>query len=396
VFFGESYIRFRLGEFDPQEMVPYSKIPMSVICSPEHRQLSLKVAQKSIVLLKNAGNFLPLDKNKLKILAVIGPHATIFTAGGYSGRVKDPITPLQGIKNRAASGTEILYAVGAEMPVERKTSTPFNKEEELQKAVEIAKKADVVILYVGTTLATEAEGRDRTSLGLPGNQEELIEAVMAVNPKTVVVEMNAGPLTVPWVKEHVPAILEAWWGGEEGGNATADVLFGNVNPSGKLPLTVYASEAQVPSQDEYDISKGYTYMYVKGEPLFPFGHGLSYTKFSYSKMKISAKKILADGSVTVSFEVRNVGKREGDEVVQLYIHDEECSVVRPVKELRGFERVTLKAGERKTVTLTVPGEKLAFYDEKSHGFVVEPGRFEVMVGSSSEDVRLKGWFEVVK
>jgi len=388
--------RFRLGEFDPQEMVPYSKIPMSVICSPEHRQLSLKVAQKSIVLLKNASNFLPLDKNKLKTIAVIGPHATIFTAGGYSGRVKDPITPLQGIKNRAASGTEILYAVGAEMPVERKASTPFNKELELQKAVEIAKKADVVILYVGTTLATEAEGRDRTSLSLPGNQEELIEAVMAVNPKTVVVEMNAGPLTVPWVKEHVPAILEAWWGGEEGGNATADVIFGNVNPSGKLPLTVYASEGQVPSQDEYDISKGYTYMYVKGEPLFPFGHGLSYTKFSYSKMTLSAKKILADGSVTVSFEVKNVGKREGDEVAQLYIHDEKCSVVRPVKELRGFERVTLKAGESKTVTLTVPGEKLAFYDEKSHGFVVEPGRFEVMVGSSSEDVRLKGWFEVVK
>ncbi|HEY5499514.1 MAG TPA: glycoside hydrolase family 3 C-terminal domain-containing protein, partial [Bacteroidales bacterium] len=312
-----------------------------------------------------------------------------------SGRVKYPITPLQGIKNRAASGTEILYAVGAEMPVEKKALTPFNKELELQKAVEIAKKADVVILYIGTTLATEAEGRDRTSLGLPGNQEELVEAVMAVNPKTVVVEMNAGPLTVPWVKEHVPAIIEAWWGGEEGGNATADVIFGNVNPSGKLPLTVYASEAQVPSQDEYDISKGYTYMYVKGEPLFPFGHGLSYTKFSYSKMKISAKNILADGSVTVSFEVKNVGKREGDEVAQLYIHDEECSVVRPVKELRGFERVTLKAGESKTVTLTVPGEKLAFYDEKSHGFVVEPGRFEVMVGSSSEDVRLKGWFEVV-
>ena len=216
--------RFRLGEFDPQEMVPYSKIPLSVICSPEHRQLSLKAAQKSIVLLKNKDNFLPLNKHKLKTIAVIGPHADIFTVGGYSGRVKNPVTPLQGIKNRAASGTEILYAAGAEMPLEQK-KTAFNKEEELKKAVEIAKKADVVILYIGTTLATEAEGRDRTSLELPGNQEELVEAVMAVNPKTVVVEMNAGPLTVPWIKEHVPAMIEAWWGGEEGGNAMADVIF---------------------------------------------------------------------------------------------------------------------------------------------------------------------------
>jgi beta-glucosidase len=253
----------------------------------------------------------------------------------------------------------------------------------------------VVILYVGTTLNTEAEGRDRTTLVLPGNQQELVEAVMAVNPKTVVVELNAGPLAVPWIKENVPAIVEAWWGGEQGGNAIADILFGNVNPGGKMPLTVYASDAQVPPQDEYDVSKGFTYMYIKGEPLFPFGHGLSYTTFKYSKLTLSSESINADGKITVSVNVKNTGKREGDEVVQLYIHDVVSSVVRPIKELRGFERISLKPGENKTVTITVPGEKLSFYDEKSHKFVVEPGTFDILIGSSSADIRLKRQFEVV-
>jgi beta-glucosidase len=388
--------RFRLGEFDPFAMVPYSKIPLSVICSPEHRKLALLTAQKSIVLLKNKNNFLPLDKSSLKTIAVIGPHANMFTDGGYSGKVINPVTPLQGIKNRAATGTEILYTAGAEISAGRKQDVPFNREEELRKAIEIAKKADVVILYIGTTLAIEAEGRDRKTLELPGNQQELVEAVMKVNPKTVVVEMNAGPLATPWIKENVPAMIEAWWGGEEGGNAIADILFGNVNPGGKMPLTVYTSDKQVPSQDEYDITKGFTYMYIKGEPLFPFGHGLSYTKFKYSNLKISSKKIKEDGNVTVSVDVKNIGKREGDEVVQLYIHDVECSVIRPTKELRGFKRISLASGENKTVTMTVPGNKLAFYDEKTHGFIVEPGTFDVLIGSSSEDIRLKGKFDVVK
>jgi len=271
---------------------------------------------------------------------------------------------------------------------------PFNKEAEIKKAVELAKKADVVILYVGTNLAVEAEGLDRTSLSLPGNQEELAEAVIKANPKTVVVLMNAGPLTIPWIKQNAPAIIEAWWAGESGGNAIADVIFGDVNPGGKLPFTVYASEEQVPPQDEYDVTKGFTYMYLKGKPLFPFGHGLSYTEFSYSNLKIGSKTIKADGTQTITFDVKNVGKRDGDEVAQLYVRDVECSVVRPSRELRGFERISLKAGEKKTVTLTLPGDKLSFYDEKTHGFIVEPGTFELMVGSSSEDIRLKGKFDV--
>ena len=391
--------RIRLGEFDAPELVSYSQLPMHTICSPEHRKLSLKVAQKSIVLLKNSRKLLPLDKAKLKTIAVIGPHANIFTAGGYSGKAINPVTPWQGIKNRAASTTEILTAPGAEIPAVIRKDGPvlkaFNKKEELQKAVEMAKKADVVVLCIGTTLSTEAEGRDRTTLSLPGNQQELVEAVMKVNPKTIVVEMNAGPLAIPWIRENVPAIVEAWWGGEEGGNAIADVLFGNVNPGAKMPLTVYASDNQVPPQDEYDISKGFTYMYLKGAPLFPFGHGLSYTTFKYSGLNIQSKKINKEGELSVSVKVKNTGDRDGDEVVQLYIHDVECSVVRPLKELRAFERITLQPGETKTVSFSVPGDKLAFYDIKTHQFIVEPGLFEVFVGSSSEDIRLTDKVEVV-
>jgi len=399
------HARFLLGEFDPQDKVPYSKIPVSVIGNEEHRQLALREARESIVLLSNKGHLLPLDKNKIKTIAVIGPHADIFTAGGYSGKPVEAITPMQGIKNRAAEGTEIIFAKGSFIPPAPRrnnsnASTPvvpaFNTDEEMQKAADAAKKADAVILFVGTTLDIEAEGRDRTSLGLPANQEELVKTVLAANPRTIVVLINAGPLTIPAIKETAPAIVEAWWGGEQGANAIADVIFGNVNPGGKLPFTVYASEAQVPSQDEYDVTKGFTYMYLNGKPLFPFGHGLSYTDFKYSNLKLSNSQIPATGKVTVSVDVTNTGKLAGDEVVQLYVHDIEASVKRPVKELRGFERITLKPKQTKTVTLTLSGDKLAFYDEKSHAFIVEPGAFDLYVGSSSEDIRLQTKLTVIK
>jgi len=387
--------RLRLGEFDPPGMVPYSRISPSVICSPGHRRLALKTAQESIVLLSNKDHFLPLDKNRLKSIAVIGPHAGMFTAGGYSGKVKEPVTPLQGIRSRAVPATEILYAKGGEIsPARKPPETPLDKEEELRKAAETAKKADVAIVYVGTTLDIEAEGRDREALGLPGNQEELVKAVLAANPRTVVVLLNAGPLTIPWIKEHAPAIIEAWWAGEEGGNAIADVLFGDVNPAGRLPYTVYASEGQVPPQDEYDITKGFTYMYLQGEPLFAFGHGLSYTRFAYSNLQLSLKEIPPNGKITITVDVENVGSYAGDEVVQLYVRDVECRVRRADKELRGFERIRLNPGEKKSVTFELPGEKLSFYDVNAHRFVVEPGTFEVLVGTSSQDIRLTGQFQV--
>jgi beta-glucosidase len=389
--------RFHLGEFDPPSMVPFSKISPDVIGSAKHRQLALKTAQESMVLLTNKNHILPLDKNKIKTIAVIGPHADLFTAGGYSGRVTNPITPLQGIKNHVGPGTEILYERGCPILTTKDSTDALvrSTRDELQKAVDAARKADVVIVYVGTTLAIEAEGRDRTSLRLPSKQEELVRAVMAANPKTIVVEMNAGPLTIPEIKESAPAIIEAWWGGEEGGDAIADVIFGNINPGGKLPLTVYANEEQVPSVDEYDVTKGFTYMYINGKPLFPFGHGLSYTDFKYSNFKIASKRIDSKGQITVNVTVQNTGKVKGDEVVQLYVHDVVSSVKRPMKELRGFQRISLNPGQQQILTFSVPADKLAFYDEKTHAFVVEPGMFDLMIGSSSEDIRAKGQVEVV-
>jgi beta-glucosidase len=380
-------VRFRLGEFDPADRVPYRKIPMSVVCSPEHRALSLEASRQSIVLLKNEGNLLPLDRTKTRRIAIVGPLAGEFVAGdpNYIGSFKrDVVDIVRGFRDRAPA-CEVMTATGAEVTMPQDPS--FDGAGELRKAVDAAKGADEAIVCVGTTLAIEREGLDRQTLALPGNQEELVEAVNAANPRTIVVLINAGPLTVPWIKEHVPAILAAWHSGEEQGHAVADVIFGDVNPGGRLPYTVYASEAQVPPRDEYDVSKGYTYMYLRGEPLFAFGHGLSYTQFRYTNLTLSKNEIEPDGDVDVRVEVENTGGRDGDEVVQVYTHAVKPSIVRPSKELLGFLRVSLKAGEKKAVSFSLPAGELAFYDEAVHAFRAEPGEYEIMVGASSADIR---------
>ena len=394
-------VRFRLGEFDPFASGPYSRISPTVIDSPEHRAIALKAARQSIVLLQNRDHLLPLDRTKLKRIAVIGPLADRVVLNNYNGAIPRVVTSLQGIRQRAAAGTEVLHAVGGLVGGAKLGNSPLEPIEppldvaaEQAKAVELARSADVAVVCVGTTTAIERESRDRTTLGLSGSQEELVKAVFAANPRTIVVLMSAGPLTVPWLKTNVPALLQAWWSGEEGGHALADVLFGDVNPAGRLPHTVYALEAQVPPLTEYDISKGFTYMYLNGDPLFPFGHGLSYTSFAYSHLRLSNSKIKSDGTVTISVDITNTGQRAGDEVAQLYVHDVVSSVVRPVKELRGFQRLTLQPGEQRTVTFTLPAAKLAFWDEKTHAFLVEPGAFELMVGTSSADIRAKAVLEV--
>jgi len=381
-------VAFRLGAFDPPEMVPYSKIPASVIDSPEHRELALKTEREAIVVLSNKDGFLPLDKSKIKSVAVIGPMAERPEHGNYFGAKPRCVGAIEGIRNKLGAGVQVSTATGCGVV---EAANPV----EIEKAVEAAKGADVAFLFLGTNGRVEAEGRDRESLGLPGAQEQLLKALAKANPKTVVVLMNAGPMSVVWAKDNVPAILEAWYPGEEGGTAIADVLFGDYNPGGRLPYTVYDSIEQIPPMTEYDITKGFTYMYFAGKPQFAFGHGLSYTQFRYSNLRISPKQIPANGKATVNVEVENTGKREGNEVVQLYVHDVECSVKRPVKELRGFERISLKPGEKKTVTFTLLADALAFYDEKTkHDFVVEPGVFDVLVGSSSADIRAKGQIEV--
>ena len=245
-------------------------------------------------------------------------------------------------------------------------------------------------------MTVEAECIDRSTLDLPGEQEDLIKEIYKANPRTVVVLINGSPLSINWTKENIPAIIEAWYPGEEGGTAIADVIFGDYNPGGRLPMTFYKSVDQLPPFDDYDIRKGRTYMYLQEEPLFPFGHGLSYTKFKYSNFEIDPKKITPAGKVNVSLDIQNVGDRQGDEVVQLYVRDAIASVARPIKELKGFKRINLNPGEKKRVTFTLPGKELAFYDVVKKKWVVEPGTFEVMVGKSSENIQLTGSLEVTK
>ncbi len=381
-------VGFRLGAFDPSEMNPYSKIPADVIRSPEHLKLSLQTALESITLLSNRNNFLPLKKENLKSVAIIGPAGdSAFETGNYYGTPARKVTPLQGLRE----------ALGSEVKVEYEQGTGFIEAADpamIARAVDLARRSDVAILFLGTNLRVEAEGRDRRDLNLPGAQQQLMEAVYAANPKTVLVLMNAGPLAVTWANDHLPAILDAWYPGEAGGSAIAQVLLGDYNPGGHLPYTVYASLDGVPPQNEYDVSKGFTYLYFKGVPLYPFGHGLSYTQFKYSNLKLSQASINTTGKVEVSFDLQNAGSRAGAEVAQLYVHQTKSNVVQPIKSLRGFQRVTLDPSETKHISFTLPASQLSYYDVATHKFIVAPGIFNVMVGSSSDDIRLRTHLQI--
>jgi beta-glucosidase len=380
-------VAFRLGAFDPPERVPFTRIPASVIDSPGHRELALKTEREAIVLLHNRDGFLPLDRGKLRAVAVLGPAAERPEYGNYFGAAPKRLSPLEGLRQKLGPGVEVLSAPGCGV-VEPADAA------EIDRAAEAAKRADVAVVCLGTNGKVEAEGRDRKDLGLPGAQERLLQAVVRANPKTVVVLLNAGPLAVTWAKEHAPAIVEAWYPGEEGGAALADVLLGEYNPGGRLPYTVYESAEQIPPQTEYDVTRGFTYLYFTGKPLFPFGHGLSYTQFRYGDLTLSDRRIRADGKVDVSVVLKNVGDRAGDEVVQLYVHQVAGKVKRPIKELRGFRRVSLKPGEEKTVRFVLPADGLSYYDVEKKAFVVESGAFEVLVGSSSKDIRARHRLEV--
>ncbi|MBC7785619.1 MAG: glycoside hydrolase family 3 C-terminal domain-containing protein, partial [Burkholderiales bacterium] len=383
--------RFRLGEFDPFDAVPYSKISPSVIGSDAHRAVALKTARESIVLLQNRDQFLPLDKTKLKKIAVVGPLADVVITNLYNGKTGKTITPLQGIRDAAASGTEVSYAVGG-MVAARPEG--FDPTKELQSAVSLARDADVAIVFVGTDKTVEQENIDREKLDLSGNQEELVRSVLAANPRTVVVQLTAGSITEPWLKENIPAMLQAWWPGEEGGHAIAEVLFGDYNPAGRLPHTVYASEAQVPPVDEYDITKGFTYMYINGDPMFAFGHGLSYSKFDYAPIALSSKQLAGDAKVAVSVDITNTGKRAGDEVIQVYAHQTVPGVKLPAKKLVAFTRVHLEPGEKKTVVLNVSADRLSYFDEKTNAFITPAGPVDLLVGASSDDIRQKAVIEI--
>jgi len=387
-------IKYLLGLFDN----PFVDVDRAVRenNTKESQELALQTAREGIVLLKNEKNLLPLNKN-IKSIAVIGPNANSKKnqLGDYvSGTIlQDVATVLDGIKSKVSPQTKVNYVKGCEI-----IGSELN---EIKKAVEAAKQADIAIVVVGENGdITNGEGSDVASLDLTGFQEELLKAVYATGTPTITVLINGRPLSICWAAENIPAILEAWMCGEQGGNAIADVIFGDYNPCGRLPITFPRHSGQLPVYYNYKPSKAYwikikPYVDMSALPLFEFGFGLSYTSFEYSNLQITPKEIGTAGEVYVSADVKNIGKREGSEVVQLYIDDVISSMSTPVKELKGFEKISLAAGEKKTVKFKLMPEHLSFLNRNLEQ-VVEPGMFEVMVGSSSEDIRLKGGFEVKK
>lgn len=516
--------RFLLGEFDPPAMVPYTSISKTKLDSPENRALALKAAHEAIVLLKNQHLILPLNKDSIHSIAVIGPNADVIQLGGYSGSPAVMVTPLQGIKAKlgidaldgkteaesynnhfgiqvescAEGGSDLgfiengdyteydnvnfgtgmtkfdvrvasfnvggnlnvyldsmtgkllgtiavkgtsgwqnwvtqtmdiektsgihnvylkftggsgylfnvnwfkIYDPNAPVPVASKTvqyaigcsiKGALNQAD-IDAAVKIAKSSDVAVVVCGTDLSVADEGADRTSLNLPGAQEQLIQAVYKANPKTIVVLVTGFSLAVNWAQDNVPAILTAWYDGQAQGSAIADVLFGDYNPGGKLSTTWYKSVSDLPSINDYDIKHNRTYMYFKEIPLYPFGYGLSYTTFTYSNLKLGSVSINPGDSMMVSTDVTNSGKLPSDEVVQLYAHVQSSAIIRPIKELKAFQRITLQPGETKTVSLKLKHTALSYYDENDKVFRVESGKVDLFIGSSSSDIRLDGVIEV--
>ena len=390
-------IKFRLGLFER----PYADLAREahVVGAREHRAAAREIAGRSMVLLKNDQGVLPL-KPQIRSIAVLGPLAEDRDAPlshwHGDGRVEDVVTLLAGIQARAAGrqGMTVAHAKGCE--IEGGSTDGF------AEAVRLARQAELAIVAVGEASAMSGEAASRSSLDLPGHQLDLVKAVHATGTPTIVVLFNGRPLTIGWVADNVPAILEAWLPGTEGGNAIADVLFGDVNPGAKLPVTFPRVVGQVPLYYNHlntgrppEADNRYTskYLDVPSEPLFAFGHGLSYTRFQLSNLKLSRRDIPRDGRLAVSVDVQNIGDRPGDEIVQLYIRDLVASVVRPVKELAGFERVSLQAGETKTVRFELGPERLGLYNRQLQ-FVVEPGEFRVTVGTSSTG-GLEDRFEVV-
>jgi beta-glucosidase len=397
-------IMFVSGQFD------HPHHATGEIDTPEEKAVVRKAATESIVLLKNAGDVLPIDTAKIHSIAVIGPNAaTARTGGGGSSRVspKYSIAPLDGIRTRAGNGVQVSYALGVSMEGEASEKDTADAQRKLRdEAVSVATKADVAVVMIGRSPELESEDFDIKSLDLPSGQDELISAVAKANRNTIVVINAGGPVIMSKWIDQVPAIVDMWYGGQEGGNAIADILFGDANPSGKLPVSFVKQWKDSPAYGNYPgtnlqvnyaegIYVGYRYFDTKKvEPLFPFGYGLSYTKFDYSDLKVSPENSSASQPVEVSVNIRNSGSRAGAEVVEFYVHDGHASIDRPVQELKGFRRVNLAPGETQTVRFSLDRGALAFYNPAKKNWVVEPGQFDVWVGSSSRDIRAKGSFQV--
>ena len=388
--------KFRLGLFDN----PYvdAQKAEEIVGSVQKRAIAYKAATEGMVLLKNDNNFLPLDKSKIKTIAFIGPNADKCILGGYSDKPKFNISPLQAIKEKYGNDIKILYAEGVKITDKNdwfadtiRLANPIANQQKILEAIDIAKQADVVVLFVGSNESTNREGwadghlGDLPTLELLSNQNDLIKAVVAAGKPTCAFINSGPPMDIAYLNTAVPAIMQCWYLGQEGGYAMVDALFGTINPSGKLPISFARSTGHIPAYYNYKPSarRGYN-LGFEVSPLFAFGHGLSYTNFSYGSLKISAPAMKKNSTVTLSVDVRNTGNRSGAETVQLYIRDMVASVTRPVKELKGFKKVYLAAGETQTVSFTITPELLSFYDANMN-WIVEPGDFKIMVGTSSDN-----------
>jgi beta-glucosidase len=399
-------VKYWLGLFD-NPYVDTSKSNENVENSSSIA-LSLRAAEESLVLLKNDNNILPLDKNKIHSILVTGPNAAMTSAliNGYGPSGVEVTTVLDGIKSEVPKGTQVTYVKGpdvtdADFPESDIMETPLSEEEkdQIQQAVDAAKHSDVAVVVVGENDETVGESHSRVSLNLPGHQLALVKAVYATGTPTVVVLMNGRPLSINWINANVPSIIEAWFPGAKAGEAIAKAIFGEYNPGGKLPITFPKTVGQVPLNFPY-MPGSESYMpndrkaraRVTG-PLYPFSYGLSYTQFKFSDLQITPSKQNTGGNVQVSLDVQNIGKLKGDEVVQLYIHEETTPVIVPVSELRGFKRITLEPGQTQKVQFELTPEDVQLLNKNMQWEVV-PGTFNVMVGNSSVDIKLKGEFEI--
>jgi beta-glucosidase len=384
--------RMRLGMFDPPERVAYARIPYEANDCAEHRAMALEAARQSIVLLKNDG-VLPLSK-EIGSIAVIGPNADNrdVLKGNYHGTPSRAVTPLEGIRAAVSRRTRVVYAEGCQLTGERIAHcAPSGR---ISEAVSLARRADAVVLVLGLSSQIEGEqgdasnsdaAGDKLTLNLPGLQQRLLEAVHAVGKPVVLCIMSGSALAPVWADEHVPAILQAWYPGQEGGTALAEILFGDVSPAGRLPVTFPRSLDQVPDFRDYAM-KNRTYRYIESEPLYPFGFGLSYTRFEYGPLKVSRPRLEANEVASVEVTVTNAGPRAGHEVVQLYVTDLEASVKVPNCDLRGFRRIHLRPGESRTVSFILTPKALSLINEQGRR-VLEPGRFRLSVGGSQPDRR---------
>lgn len=391
--------KFKLGLFDDPYVDP-AEADRIVGCAA-HRALALQAARETITLLKNENELLPLQADKLKTIAVIGPNADRPLLGGYSGVPKHNVSVLDGIKAKLGDRVQVLHSEGCKITRggswqqdEVLPSDPAEDRQQIAEAVEVAKQSDVIVLAIGGNEQTSREAwslkhmGDRTSLELIGQQNELVSAMLATGKPVVALIFNGRPLAINHVAQNVPAILECWYLGQECGHAVADVLFGDHNPGGKLPISIPRSVGQLPVFYNHKPSARRGFLWDEATPLYPFGFGLSYTKFTLSNVRLTKKKIGVKGATQVLVDVTNTGKRAGTEVVQMYVRDLVSSVTRPVKELKGFQKISLKPRTTQTVALDLTPESLAFYDVNMK-YVVEPGEFEIMVGNSSREADLQ-------